>query len=67
MSAIFKREFKSFFTTPLGYVILIIFNVFSGIYFWFGTLVFGMILAAIYLIGIYGYTIAKNKKKWIRL
>jgi len=31
-------------------------------YFWFGTLVFGMILAAIYLIGIYGYTIAKNKK-----
>lgn len=38
MSAIFKREFKSFFTTPLGYVILIIFNVFSGIYFWFGTL-----------------------------
>jgi len=38
MSAIFKREFKSFFTTPLGYVILIIFNLFSGIYFWFGTL-----------------------------
>lgn len=38
MVAIFKREFKSFFTTPLGYVILIIFNVFSGIYFWFGTL-----------------------------
>lgn len=38
MLAIFKREFKSFFTTPLGYVILIIFNVFSGIYFWFGTL-----------------------------
>ncbi len=38
MTAIFKREFKSFFTTPLGYVILIIFNVFSGVYFWFGTL-----------------------------
>lgn len=38
MLAIFKREFKSFFTTPLGYVILIIFNVFSGIQFWFGTL-----------------------------
>lgn len=38
MSAIFKREFKSFFTTPLGYVILIIINLFSGIYFWFGTL-----------------------------
>ena len=38
MGAIFKREFKSFFTTPLGYVILIIFNLFSGIYFWFGTL-----------------------------
>ena len=38
MAAIFKREFKSFFTTPLGYVILIIFNVFSGVQFWFGTL-----------------------------
>ncbi|MBE6788772.1 MAG: ABC transporter [Ruminococcaceae bacterium] len=38
MLAIFKREFKSFFTTPLGYVVLIIFNIFSGIYFWFGTL-----------------------------
>ncbi len=38
MGAIFKREFKSFFTTPLGYVILIIFNLFSGVYFWFGTL-----------------------------
>ncbi len=38
MLAIFKREFKSFFTTPLGYVILIIFNLFTGIYFWFGTL-----------------------------
>ncbi len=38
MLAIFKREFKSFFTTPLGYVILIIINLFSGIYFWFGTL-----------------------------
>lgn len=38
MLAIFKREFKSFFTTPLGYVILIIFNLFSGIQFWFGTL-----------------------------
>ncbi len=38
MLAIFKREFKSFFTTPLGYVILIIFNLFSGVYFWFGTL-----------------------------
>lgn len=38
MLAIFKREFSSFFSTPLGYVILIIFNVFSGMYFWFGTL-----------------------------
>lgn len=38
MLAIFKREFKSFFSTPLGYVILIIINLFSGIYFWFGTL-----------------------------
>ena len=38
MLAIFKREFKSFFTTPLGYVILIIVNIFSGVQFWFGTL-----------------------------
>lgn len=43
MTAIFKREFKSFFTTPLGYVILIIFNLFSGIYFWFGTLYSGSV------------------------
>lgn len=43
MLAIFKREFKSFFTTPLGYVILIIVNVFSGIQFWFGTLYSGTV------------------------
>lgn len=43
MTAIFKREFKSFFTTPLGYVILIIFNLFSGVYFWFGTLYSGSV------------------------
>jgi len=43
MGAIFKREFKGFFTTPLGYVILIIFNLFSGIYFWFGTLYSGSV------------------------
>ncbi len=43
MGAIFKREFKSFFTTPLGYVILIIFNLFSGISFWFGTLYSGSV------------------------
>lgn len=43
MLAIFKREFKSFFTTPLGYVILIIFNLFSGFYFWFGTLYNGTV------------------------
>lgn len=43
MTAIFKREFKSFFTTPLGYVILVIFNLFSGIQFWFGTLYSGTV------------------------
>ena len=43
MLAIFKREFKSFFTTPLGYVILIIVNVFSGTQFWFGTLYSGTV------------------------
>ena len=33
MSAIFKREFKSFFTSPIGYVILAVFMFFEGLYF----------------------------------
>ncbi len=38
MSAIFKREFKSYFTSPIGWVFLGSFFVFSGIYFWLGVL-----------------------------
>lgn len=33
MSAIFKREFKSYFTSPLGYVFLAIFLFFEGLFF----------------------------------
>lgn len=33
MSAIFKREFKSFFNTPVGYIVLAAFYFFSGYYF----------------------------------
>lgn len=33
MLAIFKREFKSYFISPIGYVILAVFLVFSGFYF----------------------------------
>lgn len=33
MSAIFKREFKSFFISPTGYVILAVMTVFQGLYF----------------------------------
>ncbi len=38
MKAIFKREFKSYFTSPIGWVFLGAFFVFSGIYFWIGVL-----------------------------
>ena len=33
MTAVFKREFKSYFTSPLGYVFLAIFFAFEGIFF----------------------------------
>ena len=33
MSAIFKREFKAYFSSPLGYVILTALTLFSGIFF----------------------------------
>ncbi len=33
MSAIFKREFKSYFTTPIGYVVLAAFYFFLGLFF----------------------------------
>ena len=33
MSAIFKREFKSYFTTPIGYIVLTVFWFFLGLFF----------------------------------
>ncbi len=33
MTAIFKREFKAFFATPVGYIVLAAFYLFSGYYF----------------------------------
>ena len=33
MSAIFKREFKTFFTSPIGYFVLAVLFGFSGFYF----------------------------------
>lgn len=33
MSAIFKREFKSYFSTPVGYIVLAAFYFFLGLYF----------------------------------
>ena len=34
MSAIFKREFISYFTSPVGYAVLAAFTFFSGIFMW---------------------------------
>ena len=34
MFAIFKREFRAYFTSPLGYVFLAIFYAFSGLFFY---------------------------------
>ncbi|MBQ0083248.1 MAG: ABC transporter permease [Clostridiales bacterium] len=33
MTAIFKREFKAYFSTPIGYAIVAIFTLFSGLFF----------------------------------
>ncbi len=38
MTAIFKREFKSYFTNPLGFIIIAVFTLFSGMAF---TMIFG--------------------------
>ena len=35
MTAIFKREFKAYFNTPVGYIVLAAFYFFLGIYFYF--------------------------------
>ena len=34
MLAIFKREFKSYFSTPIGYIVLAAFYFFLGLNFW---------------------------------
>jgi ABC-2 type transport system permease protein len=39
MGAVFRREFKAYFTTPAGYVFLGLFLLISGIYFSFGSIV----------------------------
>lgn len=41
MLAIFKRELKAYFTSPLGYVFLAIFYAFSGVFFWMFSLEMG--------------------------
>lgn len=41
MFAIFKRELKAYFTSPLGYVFLAIFYVFSGLFFYIFSLSVG--------------------------
>lgn len=38
MSAIFKREFKAYFTSPIGWVFLFAFFIFSGLNFYIGVL-----------------------------
>lgn len=38
MTAIMKREFASYFTSPLGYVFLAVFYGFSGLFLWMGCL-----------------------------
>lgn len=34
MSAVFKREFRAFFTSPLGYVVLAALGFFAGLFFY---------------------------------
>ena len=41
MFSIFKREFRAYFTSPLGYVFLAIFYAFSGLFFYIFSLSIG--------------------------
>ena len=42
MSAVFKREFRSFFTSPIGYVVFAVLFYFSGTYFYQANMMAGM-------------------------
>ena len=42
MTAILKREFASYFTSPLGYVFLAVFYAFSGLFLWMTCLTAGL-------------------------
>ena len=50
MSAVFKREFRSYFTSPLGYFVLAIVFVFSGLFFY----TYNMYGGSTSLSGVYG-------------
>ncbi|MBD9097618.1 MAG: ABC transporter [Ruminococcaceae bacterium] len=39
MSAVFKREFKAYFTSPIGWIYLAVFFFFAGFYYYAGTVV----------------------------
>ena len=41
MIAVFKREFRAFFTSPIGYVVMAIFCAFSGYFFYYFNLYIG--------------------------
>ncbi len=43
MGAVFKREFRAFFTSPIGYVVMAIFFAFSGYFFYYFNLYGGSI------------------------
>lgn len=42
MTAVLKREFSSYFTSPLGYVFLAVFCAFSGLFLWLNCLAAGV-------------------------
>ncbi len=57
MTAIFKREFKAYFSTPVGYIILSAFYFFLGFYFWYlysgGSPDLGMVITAMDLVVVF--------------
>ncbi len=55
MSAIFKREFRSFFTSPIGYFVLAILFAISGYYFYLANLEFGYRSMSFVFSALYSY------------